>query len=88
MGDALRSLRHGSGDQESCVRRPHPDVAWVLQVGRNVTDAFSGFLHGKHFLIMHRDGSFDGAFRGLLENARVQPVRTPARSPNCDAPLE
>ena len=31
---------------------PHPDAAWILQVGRNLTDAFSGFLHGKRFLIM------------------------------------
>ena len=30
---------------------PHPDAAWILQVGRNLTDAFSGFLHGKRFLI-------------------------------------
>ena len=67
---------------------PHPDAAWMLQVGRNLTDAFSGFLHGKRFLIMDRDGSFHAAFRSLLESAGVQPVRTPARSPNCNAHLE
>ena len=67
---------------------PHPDAAWILQVGRNLTDAFSGFLHGKRFLIMDRDGSFHAAFRGLLESAGIQPVRTPARSPNCNAHLE
>ena len=50
---------------------PHPDAAWILQVGRNLTDAFSGFLHGKSFLIMDRDGSFHAAFRGLLESAGV-----------------
>ena len=60
----------------------------MLQVGRNLTDTFSGFLHGKRFLIMDRDGSFHAAFRGLLESAGVQPVRTPARSPNCNAHLE
>ena len=67
---------------------PHPDATWILQVGRNLTDAFSGFLHGKRFLIMDRDGSFHAAFRGLLESAGIQPVRTPARSPNCNAHLE
>ena len=67
---------------------PHPDAAWMLQVGRNLTDAFGGFLHGKRFLIMDRDGSFHAAFRGLLESVGVQPVRTPARSPNCNAHLE
>jgi transposase InsO family protein len=67
---------------------PHPGAAWILQVGRNLTDAFTGFLHGKRFLIMDRDGSFHAAFRSLLESAGVQPVRTPARSPNCNAHLE
>ena len=67
---------------------PHPDAAWILQVGRNLTDAFSGFLRGKRFLIMDRDGSFHAAFRGLLKSAGVSPVRTPARSPNCNAHLE
>ena len=67
---------------------PHPDAAWILQVGRNLTDATSGFLHGKRFLIMDRDSSFHAAFRGLLDSAGVQPVRTPARSPNCNAHLE
>ena len=67
---------------------PHPDAAWILQVGHNLTDAFSGFLHGKRFLIMDRDGSFHVAFRGLLKSAGVSPVRTPARSPNCNAYLE
>jgi len=67
---------------------PHPDAAWVLQVGRNLTDAFSGFLRGKRFLIMDRDGSFHAAFRDLLESAGVKSVRTPPRSPNCNAYLE
>ena len=67
---------------------PHPDAAWILQVGRNLTDAFGGFLHGKRFLIMDRDGSFRAAFRSLLEGAGVQPARTPARSPNYNAHVE
>ena len=64
---------------------PHPDAAWILQVGRNLTDPFNGFLRGKRFLIMDRDSSFHAAFRGLIEGAGVQPVRTPPRSPNCNA---
>ncbi len=67
---------------------PHPDAAWMLQVGRNLTDAISGNLRGKQFLMMDRDASFHSAFRGLLENAGVRPVRLPARSPNCNAHLE
>ena len=37
---------------------------------------------------MDRDGAFHAAIRGLLESAGVQPVRLPARSPNCNAHLE
>lgn len=32
--------------------------------------------------------SFNAAFRGLLERAGVQPVRLPARSPDCNAHLK
>src|SRR5688572_24021916 len=67
---------------------PHPGAAWMLQIGRNLTDAFSGFLHGKSFLIMDRDSSFHEAFRGLLKQAGIRAVRIPPRSPNCNAHLE
>ena len=30
----------------------------MLQVARNVTDAEEGFLHGKKYLLMDRDGKF------------------------------
>ncbi|MES2693679.1 MAG: integrase core domain-containing protein [Verrucomicrobiota bacterium] len=67
---------------------PHPETTWILQVGRNLTDAFSGFLRGKRYLLMDRDSSFNAAFRGLLESAGVATVRLPAQSPNCNAHLE
>ena len=63
------------------VTPPHSGANWILHVGRNLTDAFSGFLRGKRFLLMDRDGAFHAAFRGLLESAGVQPVRLPARAP-------
>ena len=50
---------------------PHPGADWMLQIGRNLTDAFSGFLRGQRFLIMDRDCAFHAAFRGLLESAGV-----------------
>src|SRR5687767_5261468 len=28
---------------------PYPDAPWILQIGRDLTDAFSGFLLGKRF---------------------------------------
>jgi putative transposase len=67
---------------------PYPNEAWMLQIGRNLTDALTGFLRGKHFLIMDRDSTFHAAFRGLLEQAGIRPVRTPLSSPNCNAHLE
>jgi transposase InsO family protein len=67
---------------------PHPGGAWMLQIGRNLTDVFTGFLHGKSILIMDRDASFHEAFRCLLKQAGVRAVRIPPRSPNCNAHLE
>ncbi len=64
---------------------PHPDAAWMQQMGRNLTDAVSGFLVGKHFLIMDRDAVFHENFRRLLAAAGVRPVRTSPSAPNCNA---
>ena len=58
------------------------------QMGRNFTDAFTGFLKGKRFLIMDRDAIFHASFRQLLEQAGVRPVRIPPSAPNCSAHLE
>jgi putative transposase len=66
----------------------HPDGAWIQQVGRNLTDAVSGFLNGKKFLIMDRDTLFHAGFRRMLEQVGIQPVRTPPSAPNCNAHLE
>jgi putative transposase len=67
---------------------PYPGAAWMLQIGRNLTDAFNGFLRGKRFLIMDRDCTFHSAFRALFEQTGIRPVRTPSSSPNCNAHLE
>jgi putative transposase len=66
---------------------PYPGAAWMLQIGRNLTDAFTGFFLGKSFLIIDRDSSFHEAFRDLLERAGLRAVRTPPRLPNCNAHL-
>ncbi len=80
---------------ELATRRVHfagltiqPDEGWLLQVARNVTDAEGGFLRGKRYLLMDRDGKFSGAFRETLEAVGVKPVRLPARSPNLNAHIE
>jgi putative transposase len=77
---------------EFATRRVHfagcstnPDQAWMKQVARNLTDAEDGFLNGKRYILMDRDAKFSAAYRAILENAGVEPVRLPPRSPNLNA---
>ena len=44
---------------------PGPDGPFMMQVGRNLTDPFDGFLRGKRFLILDRDRKFTTEFRDL-----------------------
>ena len=67
---------------------PCPDSAFMMQVGRNLTDPVDGFLLGKRFLIMDRDKKFAEGFRSLLEAAGTRVVRLPPRSPNLNAYIE
>ena len=60
----------------------NPDELWMLQIGRNLSDAGDGFLRGKKFLVMDRDAKFSEAFRVTLEQEGVKAVRLPPRSPN------
>lgn len=55
---------------------------------RNLCDAEDGFLRGKKYLLMDRDTKFSEAFRIILEQAGVEAVRLPARSPNLNPNLE
>jgi len=66
----------------------NPDAPWMKQVARNLTDCSDGFLLGRRFILMDRDGKFCDAFRSLLEVAGTKPVRLPARSPNLNAFIE
>jgi transposase InsO family protein len=67
---------------------PNPDTAWMMQIGRNLTDPFDGPLVGKRFLIMDRDRKYCDAFRALLNGVGMETVRLPARSPNLNAHAE
>jgi len=67
----------------------NPDGPWMLQMGRNLTDAIDGFLLPPiRYLLMDRDTKFTTAFQALLKAAGVEPVLLPPRSPNCNAHLE
>ena len=60
----------------------------MMQVGRNLTDPFDGFLRGKRFLILDRDKKFTTEFRDLLKHAETDVIRLPHRSPNLNAYVE
>ena len=63
-----------------CTVNPHE--AWMKQTARELTNFEDGFLNGKRYILMDRDGKFCPAFRNFLKNEDVKPVRLPARSPN------
>jgi transposase InsO family protein len=67
---------------------PNPNEAWMMQIGRNLTDPDDGFLAHKRFLIMDRDSKYSLAFRTLLSDSGVEIVRLPSRSPNLNAYAE
>ena len=56
---------------------PGPDGPFMMQVGRNLTDPFDGFLRGKRFLVVDRDKKFTTEFRDLLEHAGTDVIRLP-----------
>jgi putative transposase len=62
-----------------------PNGAFMKQVARNLTDVDDGFLLGIRYLIMDRDTKYTTDFKGYLDRKGVQPVRCPARAPNCNA---
>lgn len=65
-----------------------PDEAWMLQMGRNMTDEKSGALATKRYLIIDRDTKYSRRFRKVVEEARTEVIRLPPRSPNLNAYAE
>jgi len=67
---------------------PNPNGAFMMQIARNVTDEFDGFLRNHSYLIMDRDSKPTEAFRDALERESVEPVRCPPRAPTSNAYAE
>jgi putative transposase len=67
---------------------PHPNEAWIVQVARNVTMEEWGFLAPGHYLIHDRDTKFCAAFQQLIDEAGVERVVLPPRSPDLNAYAE
>ena len=63
-------------------------MATAPEVGRDLTDDFSGFLKGKRFLIHDRDPLYTRGFHEILGRAGVAHVRLPPKSPNLNAFVE
>ena len=62
-----------------------PNESWMVQVARNLTDRFGGFLMGKSHLILDRDTKYTAQFRRLIAESRTAVIRLPPRSPNLNA---
>src|SRR5271167_3484499 len=61
----------------------------MAQMGRNLTDAFDGFLRAPvRYVLLDRDTKFTTEFQAMLRAADVKPVLLPPKSPNCNAHLE
>ena len=80
---------------EVATRRVHfagctvnPTESWMAQIARNLTDCEDGFLNGKRYILLDRDGKFCPMFREILKSAGVTPLLLPPRSPNLNAHLE
>ncbi len=50
---------------------PSPNTAWMMQIRRNLTDPFDGFVQGKRFIIIDRDRKYGEAFRAMLQHAGI-----------------
>ncbi len=61
---------------------------FMKQVARNLSDPFDGFLKDKKYMLIDRDSNFSFAFRSILKDAGVEPVRLPVRSPDLNAHIE
>jgi transposase InsO family protein len=65
-----------------------PDESWMLQIARNVTDAQSGALHAKSYLIIDRDTKYSQQFRRLVQDSGTKVICLPPMSPNLNAYAE
>ena len=60
----------------------------MKQIARNLTDPVDGFLLGTRYLLMDRDSKFCQAFRSILRQSDIEPVKLPPRSPNLTPHIE
>src|SRR5438445_10601104 len=66
----------------------HPNQAWMMQVARNVTMEDWGCVAPGQYLIHDRDGKYCTAFQHIIDDAGVERIVLPPRSPNLNAYAE
>ena len=57
----------------------------MMRIARNITMDEWGFLVSRRYLIHDRDGKYCPAFQRIVEDAGIQRVPLPPRSPNLNA---
>jgi putative transposase len=67
---------------------PHPNEQWMGQMARNSTMDEWGFLSPGQYLIHDRDGKYCSAFQQIIDDAGIERVVLPPRSPNLNAYAE
>jgi putative transposase len=86
--DVLFFIHLGSRHIHVAGVTPHPDERWMVQIARNITMEEWGFLSPGHYLIHDRDTKFCAVFQHLIDEAGVERVVLPPRSPNLNAYAE
>ena len=64
---------------------PHPNEQWMMQIARNETMDKWGFLKPGQYLIHDRDGKYCSAFLRIIDDAGIERLPLPPRSPNLNA---
>src|SRR5467141_4188279 len=67
---------------------PHPKEAWMMQIARNLTMEEWGFLSPGQSLMHDRDTKFCAAFQPIIDDAGIERVVLPPRSPHLHAYAE
>jgi transposase InsO family protein len=86
--DVLFFIHLGSWRGHVAGVTPHPDTARMEQIARNMTMDEWGFLAPGQYLIHDRDGKFCPAFQCTIDEAGVNRVPLPPRSPHLNAYAE
>ena len=86
--DVLFFIRLGTREAHIAGVTPHPNQAWMMQTARNLTMEEWGFLVPGQYLIHDRDTKFCAAFQQIIDDAGVERVVLPPRSPNLNAYAE